>query len=439
MSDELSTGSPATGFVVACRGRASAIFRPDEALAVTYKDQSGQSRRMQFGTRYRNLGFNTPVPEDLWVHTEGSAPSIEAAVRIAAVGSQEILVAIGLAANAWMGKVEPEVAFDSTKGKTTRDFWQAFVPELPIAVVPGRFVEIRSSMGLLKALQDSPYKDALLRAAGQYCAALERWTLGAEVLVVAHLFMAAEAIKGAALRKHLADLNLSEGELATRWGYKQSDGSKIKLFLESNSRRRLVFEGDDACHRSAKAISDSFEHGFSYNGKNLTDDADAIAEAVAAHVRKCLLSVTGMAAPEQDALLAAPYDRPLGPLRHWNIFRGTLQGEGESYAHPGAAYPIMIWKHRLAAVVRDAEGKYGYRPEEKLTAHLGPGFKIGAMRYEVWGRGRYQAADGKPPELVVEVDKSPQAAISLQPWPVRLMKRISERWRGKCPMPRNSC
>lgn len=416
--------SDSANFVVACRGRASAIFRPHEALSLTYKDQAGWSRRMQFGTRYRNLGYSAAVPEDLWVHTEGPAPTIETAIRTAAVGSQDILVVIGLASNAWMGRIEPEVAFDSTKGKTAREFWQAFVPEAPIAVVPGRFVELPATKALLQVFQTSPYRDGLHRAAAQYYAALERWTLGAEIFVVAHLFMAAEALKIVALRHALAETKLGEDDLATRWDYKPKPENRVKPFLESEARRRIVFQGDAACLSTAKKISDSFEHGFAYEGANLADDAALVAENVAAYVRKCLIKLAGVADAEQTILVSPPYDRPLGPLQLLNIFRATLRGLGEGYARPGDAYPIMKWKHRLAAVEVDSQGKYGFRPEEKLTAHIGKGFTMGAIRYEVWGRGRYQTADGTPGELKAEITDDRKTGAKILGMPARLIEWI---------------
>jgi hypothetical protein len=117
-------------------------------------------------------------------------------------------------------------------------------------------------MALLRGIESHSGKAQLMRALAQYNGALDNWSFGSETLCVAHLFMGLEALKSTALDHHLLQSGLTEQQLADAWGYVKDKRKTAREFLIHETRSRILFDGDDECHRRAKAISDKFEHGF---------------------------------------------------------------------------------------------------------------------------------------------------------------------------------
>lgn len=390
--------NPQSTYVVAARARASAIFYPGEELGVGYREDDG-STRLVFTTRFRSLGFEVPVPEDLWVHAVGEATTINRAIERATTGARDIATALGLTANAWMGQIEPELAYDATQGITQRDFWQRLLPEEKLTLVPSRRIGIGPTRAVLEGLENSPFRDRLRRACSQYHSSLERWVPGSEVLAVAHLFMAIEALKPVAVDQECKKSGLSKAELAQSWGFSSSGRRSLDDFLQSEARRRVLFAGDTECHQRAKRVSDSFEHGFANSGA-LFQDARAVADLAAAYVRTFILDSLSLDQTTLQSLREKPYCNPSGPLDLLFCFRGTLEGENDTLAAPGNFYPIMEWKHGLEHVGRLPDGGYGFRPSNKLTARFAQGISMRAKRFEIWGN-RTTTFSGDPPNIVV--------------------------------------
>lgn len=400
-----------SAFVVGCRTRASAIFKPAEAIAIQYKLETGAVARLVFQTRFLDRKLSAPVPEDLWVHATGTAEKLESAIRLFSAGAQDVSIVIGLSANAWMGTLKPEVAFESTKEKAAREFWQAFVPKWPITAVPGRLVHVAATRELLRAIEDNCWRDRLRRAASQYHSALERWVMGSEVMAVAHLFMAVESLKNVAVERATRQRGLTRDELAESWGFRPGGALSRDAFLESTARRQLIFRGDIDCHRVAKRVSDSFEHGLVNSGK-LWDDAALVAAKTASYTRSFIIEASEMSVETAKILLSKPYDEPCGPIDLLFCFRGSLEGSGESYAPAGSAYPIMKWVNALDDVVIKSDGSYGFRPKHSLTPRLGRGYSIRPTRFEVWGNAKYEGPSGEA-GIISTVSRNRWRSISL--------------------------
>jgi hypothetical protein len=107
----------------------------------------------------------------------------------------------------------------------------------------------------VKALAAHPERARLLRTTVQYVEALRSWSPGREITCLAHLYMGVEALTKAVVREHLRRTGGSEDQLLIDW---QVDRKR----LDSEIRRRLIFQGDEHCFSKARAVSDGFEHGF---------------------------------------------------------------------------------------------------------------------------------------------------------------------------------
>jgi hypothetical protein len=298
-------------------------------------------------------------------------------------GAREIAGIIGLAANAYVDDLNVELAFEVTDGVDAREYFQAFLPELPITVVPGRVIDVGIVRSVLGALIGNPERDRLMRAIAQYQLALQNWTLGSEVLTMASLFMAVESLKTAALRKYLLDRGIDAAALAAEWGYKDDGTMKMSPYLNEQARLRLVFHGDADCHREAKWVSDHFEHGLENFGL-LRPRARAASVKTAEHVRNTIIEVSNVPAEAATKMLSSAYARPRGPLKFAKYLHGYLKGEPTNFAAPSQLYPFFGWKSKLDKVTIDEAGQYGFAPKETLTGRFGGGVSFTATRYQVW-------------------------------------------------------
>jgi hypothetical protein len=267
---------------------------------------------------------------------------------------------------------------------TERQFFQRFVPDEPLHVVSSRFVPVEATREVVAAIESHQDKERILRAVGQYSVTLEQWSLGSELLAVAHLFMGAEALKTACWKHAVRQGSNSSEQLAQEWGF---DGRpRLNEFLDREARVRLVFGGDKTCHRKAKEISDGFEHGYANPG-SLFDPAREVLIATARHIRRAVFSILEITEDTRRVLENDRYNRPRGLPKLEAYLHGTLTNaaNAEALAGAGNEHPIFSWSRQLAKVKYDPEtDTYGFSPKESLTAFLGEGVRCRPDRMELW-------------------------------------------------------
>ncbi|MFN0315330.1 MAG: hypothetical protein ACKVQA_09865 [Burkholderiales bacterium] len=338
------------------------------------------------------------VPEDLWVEIHAAAPSIQQALENAFNGAREIANIIGFTANAHVGDLYPEIGFEVTPCVSEREFFQAFLAERPVSVVPGRVFNVSVVRSMIGALATHSDRDRLLRGITQYQIALEHWTLGDEIASIAHLFMAVENITIAALRKHLMERRIDEATLAKEWGFKAEGTSKQAPYLKENARLRLIFHGDVDCHRDAKWVSDHFEHGLKNFGV-LRPKARPALVRTAHHVRRAIIDVSNVSSDAAAIMSGSAFSRPRGPLKLVKYLYGRLQGDPDGFAAPGQLYPSFVWQSKLDKVTVDEKGQYGFAPKETFTAKFGKGVRFKNPRFEIWDGAVLNDQPANPPQL----------------------------------------
>jgi len=368
---------------VVARTHGSAIFLPDESFSLNCTSSNGESFTLRFATSYHDEGFDVPVPRNFWVEARGPAPNLDSAVELFGNTALEISALIALAANASMGFLEVELAFDVTPELDEHDFLQSFLPDSPRNLVPGRRIDMEVLEAIVRALTNHPERDRLNRATTQYVEALSSWRLGYEITCLAHLYMGVEAVTKAVFREYLRKMDKSEHKIVEEWGISNSDKLKRRKEIEGQARRRLVFQGDAECARKARSVSDGFEHGFSDFGKMRKPARETIVQT-AEYLRRAILETLGIEKKLLDRALSEDYRGPRGPLALVRYLRGTLTGHPEQLAAEGELYPIMNWRSSLRTIQIGENGKYSFRPNETLTGKFGAGVQLKIRRFEVW-------------------------------------------------------
>jgi hypothetical protein len=381
METRLSNESGEREYRIAARTRSSALFRPNEALRVTYH-LDGVPIRMTLQTRYHRWGFAVPVPGDLWLDARGAADGLKMALALFTNAGRDIASVVALSANAAVAPLEAELGYESTAGITRREYLQRFLPTERMAYT-SRFVDVLAVQALVSALAKHPERDRLIRAVSQYSEALSNWRAGSELLAVSHLFMGVEAIKTACWRHAIASAGTTKEDLAKEWGFRNGGRLSREQFLDQEARLRLVFSGDAECHRLAKETSDHFEHGFSSAGA-LYEPARGALVKTAEYLRMAVLCLLNVSGEHRELLLGPKYKRPRGLPGLDMYISGYLVGEGE-LAAPNNEYPVCRWEHKLQQVTFDAATeRYSFQPSHDFTPQLGEGIAFEPARFEVW-------------------------------------------------------
>lgn len=367
-------------YVVVGRSRPSAILEEGHRAEIAANIR-GTSCDIVFRMQYVDTPSGIRVPQDLLFEARGSGPGLVAAAETFANLARSFAGVMALSVNASMGDLDVELAYEVTPDVPEREFFQSFSPREGLLLVPNRKVPIPSFVKLIDALEVHPDKRRLMRAIAQYDAALRHWSLGQEVLCVAHLFMGHETLKRVALRHLLKERGITSEELGGEWGYDSTKSRSMDDFLQAEARRRLLFRDDADAHRKAKEVSDGFEHGFEDAG-NLRPVARSVFEAVARYLRTAIIDFSALDQDTRSQLLS--FGEARGPLRVVKYLWGHLIGTPEHFAAPGRDHPVCDLQTSVKAVRLDELGRYTVSYDETITVRLGEDVKLKPDRYEAW-------------------------------------------------------
>lgn len=207
-------------------------------------------------------------------------------------------------------------------------------------------------------------------------------------MATAHLFMGMEALTKVVLRKRLLESDSSEEVLARRMGLDPlslGPCERLSTLLEAAIRRKVLFCGDDECHRDAKKASDGFEHGF-MTFEEIREHASLVRDKTAAYLRTAILDLLeGVLGQEhRQALLSAPYHEPLGRWSFVKYVRGELVGESDALSSEEMEYPLLQWRSVIKQAQMDDSGEYRLVIEETLSPNLGDDISFRPKSFQVW-------------------------------------------------------
>jgi hypothetical protein len=380
-------------FVVVARGH-SAVRVPEETeLEIRLPTTEVGPATLVFRTRWADEGFASPIPRELWAQVTGDAAcSLDAAINAYWQAANAFIPPLVVAANAPADDLALHLAFDATPRLEEHEFFQNFLTDQSLAPHHGRSLAMEQTVAFLDALAASEIKqrERLMRACGFYQQALSYLRPGHEVMFVAFLWMAVEAMTKVALRQVCDREAVTDEELVIRWELASATDDEAALLqakrgLDGEVRRRLIFHGDGTCQTMSRRASDAFEHGYENFNEVRARAVAAKAAGVAEHVRRAIFELVGLDESHTAFLTSGRYLKPQGAWPITKYIRGTFVGPAEDLAAPNEQYPMLQWSGELREFAKNTDNNYELRFDENLTVLCGPDVGYRAESFEVWG------------------------------------------------------
>ena len=345
-----------TTYVVVMRSTAGFYFGRDDALTPMRFPTEIGPMELTFGTSRTHLpGFGNPVRLGLWADARGQAPSLGSAIDTYANFARGVAAVLSVAANAPVGDLTADLAFDATPGRREREYWRRYLPDDPLIPRRGRRLSSGLALALITAWMRHTHGGASEverwhRAFNQYHHALQSWEPGLEITALGHLWVGMEALTPIALDAHLEQEALTRDQLAKRW--------KVELSrLDAEARKRLLFREDDECYQQARKARNGLQHGFEALG-DVRTRAMAARDRTATYLRNSLINLVGLEPEVRAALVCPPFDRPF----YWSFvaeLHGRLVADSDEVANPADVYPRVDWDLVPTELPPDADGDAG--------------------------------------------------------------------------------
>jgi hypothetical protein len=249
-------------FVVALRGHSAGLVPVGEVIRVSAPSPLGLLPA-RIATYLNEEGHESPVPRGLWFDIRGEAPDLEAAVNAALAGANFLAAYLAFSANASVGDMEVELAYDATPGLKERAYFQQFVRGPSGLPRPARSVDVPATYALMKAVGNHPDGERLHRAVEHYRLALEHWTPGKETFVLSDMYPAFDALAPVCLARELRTREIPEATLAEEWGISSDLAPEaFQNALMAEARKRLLFEGDSETYQDVRRARTGYQHSF---------------------------------------------------------------------------------------------------------------------------------------------------------------------------------
>jgi hypothetical protein len=194
-------------YIVVLRGPSGVIFHDGQNFRVTNFLQDNKRVNLIFKSRYTKIKpIKEAIPRSIWIEIRGSAASLNEAINIFSNAGLTLAQYFSFCANAPIGELEAEIAFDNTPTKKEkREYFQQFLLDENIRPYMGRYLDIPSAENVLSAIMKHQDHERLHRAMVHYVHAIKHWKPGKDIFSLAHLYMGMEALTPVALRQYLED------------------------------------------------------------------------------------------------------------------------------------------------------------------------------------------------------------------------------------------
>jgi hypothetical protein len=367
-------------FTVVLKAPSAAKFLPEETYEIISNHPAlPGSFQVRVRTRWEAVGLDEPLPRELWIDVVGPAASLDEALHRFPEFARPIGGVVAFVANATVGLLDVELAFESTPGLDSRDFVQVFIPGERGIPRLGRFVMVKQLKATIEALL-AANEGRLNRALGQYEQALRYWYLGGESLCLSHLWMALEALTPLVCKREMQRRETDQNGLAQAYRI-DTQQQRWRDVLNGRIRQDLILSGDAALYQAAKEASNGLEHGY-LDVADIHAPSVMYAEALFGHLRRTLVELLGLDAETSDFLLDIG---PLDSMSMRKIIRGRFSGTTGDMAAPDQEYPILRWTSRVASAVREGH-EMSFSFEEQITVVCADGVGFRGEGFEVRGR-----------------------------------------------------
>jgi hypothetical protein len=367
-------------FTVVMRGPSALVFREKEGWSITPLSTENGNVSVAYTTRWISRRNDLRMPGHLWIEAKGQAKDLKSALHDLSHAALIGLAPMSLACNAAIRDPSIEVAFASTGHSTERDFFQVYVAPEGNELSSARLANHSAIAKVFEAIMLSPHKDRVLRAANQYRVALDSWQAGRETLVLAHLWMAVEALTEAEVRELLAKYSVSQAaDLARIFSVEEKQ-------LRHTIRRDVTLCGDGDCYKQAREASDGFEHGYLDFWAIHTLAVD-VTNRLARYVREAIFRLINLDSDTHKHLTGEPYLKPLSASPLTKHIQGVLRGTSNNLARPENAYPFIRWNFQVNTCDFDASGKMQISLGETFTPEIGDGITFTPTSLQIWSSG----------------------------------------------------
>lgn len=371
-------------FLAYMRGQSAVVFRKDSGFKLKLLGSAVGEVDLAFSTRWVVPESGVSIPGNLCLEIRGGGTDLHSALEPLCNCGLFVIPVIALAHNAAVSVPQLEVAYDATPGLEVRDFLQQHLRGESGEAARARLADPGMLAETFDTIANSPDRERLVRALNQYALALESWRDGEEIICVAHLWMAVEALtpvqRRALAPKEGAD---DPAALAVALGISTEgqDRRQVSANVDAAVRRDFLLHGDADCYSRARKASDGLEHGY-HDYTVIRTEAAATRKALASHVRRSIVRLCGANSSLATKLLSSPYDVPMSMTTVIHRVVGKLKGSGDCMA-PGQAHPFLRWNIRPVAGVAGPDGTTEIRWSCDVSPDLAPGISLSVDRYEV--------------------------------------------------------
>lgn len=248
------------------------------------------------------MGNRSPNGVRFYIATAELADE-EATLRYLAYVASHLHTLVQIAANASAWHLQLRLM--STDGTGVVRFRQLlFEPEISHPI-NARLTNIEVTQALWSA-RWTKADDRVSRAAVQYELALQREEHNEGLMAAAHLYMGVEAITRAIIDLKCSKRSVSEKGLGEQLGL-NLEAKNFGASLETEVRRRLIFQDDLATYKAARTLSDGIEHGFA-TWDALWGTPDDVMPKTARYLREAILTASGVAAEVKAQLCGPPFE-----------------------------------------------------------------------------------------------------------------------------------
>ncbi len=366
-------------YVVVLKGRSSVRLPRGRGarLLVTTDDGSAEVRVL---TNWVESGLAYPLPRELWFDVRLRASSVDEAINQARVLVSVIAAVVAFSTNAEIGRIEPHLAFDATRGASERAFVEYFLPDERGLVPPSREGDPDVIAATAEAMFKSSHWKGISTSLAHYHAALGSYYVGGESLAVGHLFMAAEALREATLADYCKRSGRSEAQIMS------DERHEERGHLLAWARRELIFAGDKFVYTRAKDASDGLEHGYR-TVSEVRELAESVCDKVFEYVRRAIVDLLELPHTARDQLLDK-FGTPADTQSLRRRVTGSLVGEGDELAIRDKEYPILEWNSSISHFDIAEDGSPKVQFSDRFTVRTAESIAFQLRSMEFYGRSR---------------------------------------------------
>jgi hypothetical protein len=377
-------------FTFRMRAYAAAHFEWDDVLTVTWADAEAKLQSEYTGGKDGRAYAVT-------IHGEirGVGESIEEAEPRLANSIGNTLPLIAVAANAAVADPLP-IAAHGLDLSDSQPLVYYRTPDPSSWFPPGnRRIDAEATRALMTAVGHHSQTELLHRAMEAYRRALSSWIPETQLLAGELLFIAAETLSRALIESRASALGITPKNLAR---LEKVNGEKA---LRMQALSQEIFDGDSKAFQAMKEASNGFEHGYMAVDQ-VRGLLQPVLERSMGHVRRALITASGVEQEAADRLLSDTYATPRGLVPVIMMVRGQLSRQDpDKQPQTMEGAPVELeWSPSPPAVTKTADGEVHISFTDQATVKKLPS----NVRLELSGFGIRAAHVKQSQPFVVDVE-----------------------------------